>query len=236
MNNHIITLEPPSTMTLEQEQNITMLKCFICHDYSSILYKICDCNDSIICQDCYSIDATQKMNKCGICRKDYTFNLKRNYCDFSKIILKYGTKYTLFLFVELFCPIFLYYNSDSTDSSELNNVFLIYSLFCVFVLNIINYYLTTQLIHNEESVQSLLLIYNPVKCIYTLLLFIIIQYIYGVNKLKLYACYILIFIYSMPLIFYSTIIAFKNGIKCIKYINNVSLQKTIKIKSIIYQT
>jgi hypothetical protein len=232
MTNHIITLEP-SNITLEQEQNITRLQCFICRDYSSILYKICDCNDSIICHDCYNIDNTQNMNKCGICRKDYSFNLKRNYCDFYKIIFKYGTKYTLFLFVELFCPIFFY---SKTEITELTNVFLIYSLFCVFVLNIINYYLTTQLIETHETVQSLIIIYNPIKCIYICILFIIIQYIRDIYKYKLYAYYILLFIYTIPLIFYSTIIALKMGIKCIKYINALTIQKTIKIKSTIYQT
>ena len=205
-------------------------KCFICRDTCNILYKICDCNESVICDECYEIESSQQMTQCGICRKKYVLIVKRNYCDILKIVLPHITKYGIILFIELFCPLLLYIKADYSD---LNNVFIIYTFFCITIGNILNCYLTETIIQNEDSSQSFTLIYNPIKCIYILLLFIIIQYIDDIQKLKLYTYYILAFVYTMPMLFFSCVIMIRRGIKYKKYIDENTVSKKINIKEII---
>ena len=67
--------------------------CFICRDNSAILYKICTCVDSIICDDCFNNEDTQKMDKCGICRKKYDYNSSININKFSFFLTIYCFKY-----------------------------------------------------------------------------------------------------------------------------------------------
>ena len=205
-------------------------QCFICRDSGNIMYKICECNDSIICDECYELESCQQMTQCGICRKKYVFEVERNYWDMLNILFKHITKYGVILCIELFCPIFLYIQADY---SELNNVFLIYTFFCITIGNILTWYLTEKLIHNEESSQTFMLIYTPLKCIYIMLIFIIIQYINDIHKLKLYAYYILLFIYTIPLLFFASIILCRKGIKYKKYIDDNSILKKISIKAIL---
>jgi hypothetical protein len=205
-------------------------QCFICRDSCNTLYKICDCNDSTICDECYELESTQQMTQCGICRKKYVFDVERNYWDILKILFKHTTKYGVILCIELFCPIFLYIQADY---SELNNVFLIYTFFCITIGNILIWYLTERLIHNEESAKSFMLIYTPLKCIYIMLIFIIIQYINDIHKLKLYAYYILLFIYTMPMLFFSCVIFGRKGIKYKKYIDDITISKKINVKAIL---
>lgn len=205
-------------------------QCFICRDSCNILYKICDCNDSTICDECYELESCQEMTQCGICRKKYVLNVTRNYGNMLHILFKHITKYGIILFIELFCPILLYIQADVSDS---NNLLLIYTFFCITIGNILNWYLTENVIQNEESSQSFMIIYNPIKCIYIFLIFIIIQYIDDMHKLKLYAYYILIFIYTMPLFFFSCVILIRKGIKYKKYIDDNSISKKISIKAIL---
>ena len=43
--------------------------CFICKDNFNEIYKICQCEDSLICGDCLTISNAQHMNICPICRR-----------------------------------------------------------------------------------------------------------------------------------------------------------------------
>jgi hypothetical protein len=217
-------------LNIHNELNV---QCFICRDTANILYKICDCNDSIICIDCYNMDSSQRMLNCGICRKQYLFNITRNYTDSAKILISYGSKYGVVLFIELFCPFFIYSQSEQTD---LSNIFILFSIYCVVFVNTLNYYLTENVVNNVETTRSLMIVYTPIKCLYILLLFIIIQYIYEINTLKLYTYYILIVVYNIPLFFLTTIILIRGLFVFFNYVNEQTISKSIKIKSIIHQS
>ena len=75
------------------------MSCYICKDEVSILNKICECEDSLVCGDCLSLNnenindpnnLNENRLKCCICRR----YLKFNYCRSSK----YYTK-TFFFFI-----------------------------------------------------------------------------------------------------------------------------------------
>ena len=59
---------------------------FYFRDTSPILYHICECNDSLICIECYNNDLAAQMTNCGICRKRYSHKTKRDYKFFFKLI------------------------------------------------------------------------------------------------------------------------------------------------------
>ena len=206
--------------------------CFLCRDSEDILYKICDCNDSIICIDCYNNEATSKMNKCGICRKDYKFDYKCNYIKLSSILCTYLLKYGVIIGFEIFPPLYLYLQ---TEYSSMNNVLLFFTLFFVLFGNTILY----KLIHiylyheNDENHKNFLTLFIPLKITYLMILFIIIMFCYKKDLLLVYNYFVLGFIYLVPMLFFSTImIGFY--IKKLKiYVDEHAFTREIKIKSII---
>lgn len=208
------------------------LTCFLCRDDATILYKICDCNDSIICKDCYYIDETQDMNNCGICRKPYVFNYKRDYVEYIRLLVVYGLKYGIIIGIELFPPCYLYFK-------EPNELFLGFSFCCIFLVNVLNYYFIIHFSENDENGnagEQFILLFNPVKCIYLMLIFIILQrsskdtidmmYIYSLIGMGL--------IYIFPLIIFGFIIIINTFILCNKFINEKIVTRNIIIKQIIH--
>ena len=208
-------------------------KCFLCRTNDTnnveILYKICDCNDSIICVECYNNDETSKMDTCGICRKKYEYEYKRNFTSFFNILLINLIKYGTILGIELFPPLYLY--SDSENSIE-HNIFLIISLFCILFGNIINYYLLNIFIQGE-AFNNLLNSFITIKLVYICLMFLLILYGYEKNKLTNYFYIIIFILYILPLMFFPTILIGKNIINFKKYINEMTIIRKIKIKNII---
>jgi hypothetical protein len=209
--------------------NETELTCFLCRDDANMFYKICDCNDSIICKDCYYIGETQYMNTCGICRTPYVFNYKRDYIEHIRLLVVYGLKYGLILGAELLPPCYLYFKED-------NDLFLGFSFFCIFLVNVLNYYLIINLNRNDNVADNFVSLFNPIKCVYLIVLFIILEtsnkdYI---NKMYTYSLCAFGLLYITPLILFGMIIFINQMIKFNDFINERIFTRTIKIKQIIH--
>ena len=155
--------------------------CFLCRGDEEILYKICDCNDSLICVECYCNEQTSKMDKCGICRKNYEFQYKRDYSKFLYIIFSYITKYGLILGFELFPPIYLYLESEYSIS---NNILICISLFSIlFGNNIIYKLINLYIFEDNYNYTKIINLFIPLKIIYILIMLFVIEFGYNKDKL-----------------------------------------------------
>mgnify|MGYP006140627881 CR=1 FL=1 len=211
----------------------TNLTCFLCRDSDTIMYKICDCVESTICIDCYDIDSTQLMNKCGICRKKYEYSYNRNMCKYIKqICINFGLYIILFL-SELSPILYLYFY---IKHDYLTNVFLIYGLFSITIGNIINNHFLNTLIDNPYNRTELLNVYTFIKLLYIIIIFLIIIYNNDNNDIYLNVGIILCLIYTGPLIFFSSISFIRILENILNTIKINTSNKNIKIRSTIYQT
>lgn len=87
------------------------MSCFICRDSPQEINKICECEDSIICNECLIITNTNNIIKCPICRKILKTTKTRNYYETLKLSLQYfGLKFLLYMTPLLF-PIISYINN-----------------------------------------------------------------------------------------------------------------------------
>ena len=207
--------------------------CFLCRDNGEIMYKICDCVDSIICEECYDNEETSKMDKCGICRKDYDFNYTKDYNMFFQILIKTLSKYGIILGIELFPPIYFYFKSEY---AIINNIYFILCLNFIIFGNIINYKLLSLFIDTDENISNIHIIFLPLKLIYIVIFFFIILYGYNKNQINVYFYFIIMCIYIIPIILFSIGILLINCQIFKKNINDKTLKRTIKIKSIIQST
>ena len=91
------------------------------------------------------------------------------------------------------------------------------------------------IIINNESLEIFISSYTLLKKIYIVILFFIIIYIDNINKLFVISLFQLAIIYLLPLIFFSIIIINEVIIKFIKYINDKTKNKEIKILELINQ-
>ena len=207
-------------------------QCFICKDNRVILYKICDCVDSTICEECYGNEETSKMDKCGICRKDYEFNYNRNYLSFFNILIEFLTKYSIILCIEMFPPIYIYLIEDYSIE---NNILLSIAFFFITIGNIIIYNFIRLYIGIGERYNNMKLLI-PIKLIYIISMFCVILVMYKNNKIIIYNYFVVLFIYILPLFLISVIILIDSLTHFKKYINDKTLTRTIKIKSIFQST
>ena len=209
------------------------LTCFLCRDTPNMVYKLCNCVDSIICVECYEIESTQLIEKCVICRNKYQHIYNRNLSKFiTKLCIDFGKQFILF-FCELFPILYLYFY---INHEYLTDVFLIYGLFCITIVNLSNYHFLNTIIENPLLRINILNVYIPIKCLYTIIVFLLIIYINNIEKLYIYFGFILGVLYTVPLILFSTIYLI-NIIKNMIYTININTSnKHIKIRSTIYQT
>ena len=80
------------------------MTCFICRDEVNKLFKICVCQDSMVCEDCFSL-TNQNINdpenyqenrlKCPVCRRYFEFQYINN--------MKYLKNITFFLGIKFIC-------------------------------------------------------------------------------------------------------------------------------------
>lgn len=72
-------------------------KCVICHDSlieKKELLKICNCVDSLVCNDCYDILNRTKVNKCPVCKVKLNYKINKNI--FSNIFIYFNHNKLLF--------------------------------------------------------------------------------------------------------------------------------------------
>jgi len=211
----------------------TNLTCFICRDTEGIMYKICECADSTICIECYNNESTQKMEKCGICRKNYEYDYNRNMVKYIKTLgIEFGSKCIIF-FCELFPILYLYFY---LKHDYLTEVFLIYGLFCITIGNLANYHFLNTIIENPLLRLNILNIYIPIKCLYTIIIFLLLIYLNDIEKIYIYFGFILGVLYTAPLLVFCIMSFIKIVKNILNRINKNTSNKYIKIRATIYQT
>ena len=202
------------------------MSCFICRDNPQILYKLCVCNDSTICIDCYELDIFNTMINCAICRKQYK---KINNYDITSL-LRYTSKlFSIIILVgtvELFSPIYLY----TLDKYKYKDVFLAISLFCIFFINTINYFSIKKL--DDEKIMNFYIFTH-----YSIIIIInsIIFITYETPKIEIYSFFILGLVYLLPFLAINIVYWILLITKCKnKLINHFIINRRIKINKVIY--
>ena len=104
--------------------------CFICKDNFNEIYKICQCEDSLICGDCLTISNAQHMNICPICRRPLNIKYIRDKYKYCKLIIPTIVINLLAFTMPLIFPIInLGYNYSNSAV-----VLFSLSLYCVLIL------------------------------------------------------------------------------------------------------
>ena len=213
---------------------IDNVPCFLCHDTPDVLYKLCECLESNICAECYNIDNTQQMARCAICRRDFTYNYKRNYLILTKDVLCIVLLFIAIISIELFPPLHIYYKSN--ESQTINSIFISICLFFITIGNIILVDLVKKIILIDDNTIKIITMLYMLKEGFLLILFFIINYNDRINAIIYYIVFVIGIVYVMPLLFFSIIFMFNNFDELKKYINNKSQLRKIAINSYIFNT
>jgi len=83
---------------------IEQKKCIICYDDISIkkkLLKICNCMDSLLCEECYIIFNEKHIEKCPVCKTKLKYNVKHFYFNNLYIYLKKNKLIIFNIFINL---------------------------------------------------------------------------------------------------------------------------------------
>nr|QDY52137.1 hypothetical protein 4_17 [Mimiviridae sp. ChoanoV1] len=197
------------------------MSCFICRDSPQEVYKICECVDSILCNECLVMTNTNNIIKCPICRKILKTTKTRNYYETLKLSLQYfGLKFLLYMTPLLF-PIISYINNYIYK--ELSFYLTLYSVLIFEPLIIKNF---------TEKLKFKELQYIIVKVLF---ICIIIPLIFTLKKNIRNSFFILCFLfplYGVPLL----IISFEIEISKFKEwkikLDNKTITKFLKFKKI----
>jgi hypothetical protein len=206
--------------------------CFLCHDTPDVLYKLCECLESNVCVECYNNDNTQQMKRCAICRRNFTYNKKRDYKEFFNVIIYVFILFSSYVFIELFPPLYIYYY-DSNESQIINNIFLGTCLFFTTIGNVLLIDLIKNIIH--ENTTKLLLSIYLFKGFYILTMFFVVNYMKTINFMYFYSAFVIGVVYGIPFLFFSIINVYHKYEYLKKYVNKKSLISKIEIKSFIFQ-
>ena len=117
--------------------------CYLCHtEEESIFYKICDCNSSLLCKDCFDTSNEQEeVNpKCPLCRNNLDLEYKLNFIKFTKNFLKINTFFIISFLLKISLPIVIYLVDNNYPNEIYTDPysFLISSLVMVFFMSEIN--------------------------------------------------------------------------------------------------
>lgn len=197
------------------------MSCFICRDSPQEINKICDCEDSLLCNECLIITNTNNIIKCPICRKILKTTKTRNYYQTLKLSLQYfGLKFLLFM-IPLIFPIYSY-----VKNYEYKEITFFLTLYCILIFEPLIIKIVTKELRFKESTYILTKI---------LVMLVIIPLIFYVNQKIINLFYLLSFIlplYAFPLL----IISFEIEISKLKEwktkLDNKTITKFLKFKKI----
>lgn len=117
--------------------------CYLCHTESDeIYYKICICNGSTICKDCFSISNEQEeINpRCPMCRRDLDLKYKINKLNFIKNFFVLNTYFICSFIIKISLPLVIYFTKDDYPNYIYSNnvVFLVSTLITVIFMGELN--------------------------------------------------------------------------------------------------
>ena len=193
--------------------------CFICKDYKEELYKICECVDSTLCDECFILSDRRNMVHCPICRRILNHKKSRNYTRTFFLIIKFLLLNLGLFFIPLIFPIYSLVNK----TSNLSSVYFLVSLFSISILEppILKY--TTEFLGIKQSkyIISKIIIMSLLICL-----------IFFINKNLREAFHFMVVILP-SFIAPSTILSFSIVVRNISRIKEYINKKTV-IKHLIF--
>ena len=117
--------------------------CYLCHTESEeIYYKICKCNSSTICKDCYIVSNEQEeINpRCPMCRRDLDLKYKINKLNFIKNFFVLNTYFITSIVLKIALPIVIFFTAEEYPNYLYSNkiVFLVTTLIIVIFIGELN--------------------------------------------------------------------------------------------------
>lgn len=117
--------------------------CYLCHTESEeIYYKICKCNSSTICKDCYGVSNEQEeINpRCPMCRRDLDLKYKVNIKNFIKNFFVFNTYFIASLTLKISLPLVIFFTKEDYPNYIYSNkiVFLITTFIIVIFIGELN--------------------------------------------------------------------------------------------------
>ena len=117
--------------------------CYLCHTESEeIYYKICKCNSSTICKDCYSVSNEQEeINpRCPMCRRNLDLKYKVNILNFIKNFFVFNTYFIASITLKISLPLVIFFTTEDYPNYIYSNkiVFLVSTLIIVIFIGELN--------------------------------------------------------------------------------------------------
>ena len=104
-----------STRNSNRNSNNTLNICNICFEEHTNFYKICECPNSRICNECLAGMNLNQLIRCPLCRRELTTETVRE-ARRNNIMMKYLIMLFLILMVECIIPI-IYFSCDSPNDT-----------------------------------------------------------------------------------------------------------------------
>lgn len=211
------------------------MHCLLCHDDKNNLYKICVCSESYICDSCFKLDDCQKIDKCPYCRRDLNFIYKKNKFVYFYHLLSWGLVFLLIKFIEVFCLTYIFYIEEKDFDK------LLFGLFCIFCLNLVNYKCVEYLYfddgnYSDNNVKlthsSVKALYESFKITYTILMTVMLKTTINSNQFNHYVSVVILPLYAIPLMILSLHLFYSWFFEFNKKLIIKSTKRKIKIQGI----
>ena len=154
--------------------------CFLCHDeLTGIYYRICICQDSVLCVDCYELMNAKReniRNKCSICQRELNIIKEKNTC---KNIIYLFPSIVYFLLCNLYLlivPLYIYYNSSEEYPNKFftnREIFLYFTTISTILFKYISHVLIFQLIKFHQHNNNVDNDYKSITFTYDIFLYLI---------------------------------------------------------------
>lgn len=192
--------------------------CLLCHEeINNTLYKICSCEDSNVCDPCYRLLNSNKIDKCPICRAELDIQLLNDSKKYYYKIFKNLIYLLCNIFIQLIYPVYLIKTSPSNKLYFHKELFIFMNLINIFFIGPINKYLTLKYFDiyysdSELTPEELICYYKYARNI-SILTVSLALFIYDRDEKDIYYFIVIMFIfYLAPLIIYSNILTYEYAI------------------------
>ncbi len=154
--------------------------CFLCHDeLTDIYYRICICEDSVLCQECYEIMNSKReniKNKCSICQRQLNIIEEIDICKNILYLIPQSLNFIISNGYLLITPLHIYYYSNEEYPNKFftnKNIFLYFTTISTFIIRYISHILIYQLVKYHQYNNNVENDFIKMRFMYDLLIFLI---------------------------------------------------------------